>query len=386
MDTGEGYRASLRAFLEREVYPYVEEWEKGGVFPRQVISSLGEQGLLAPCFPPKDGVRDHTFPLLMSAFRILIEEFAKTLCFGLTLTVSMHVGVFLPLLLDVASESLKDQLVEKALRGEILGTIAVTEYDVAGSDFMGMECTATVDQQKMVLNGQKHYITNAAVSDYVVVFARWRPGRHFTNFCALLVPTKTAGIHHSVVKMAVMKTAVISHLEFRNVELPSSHLLGRKELGMRYFFEHIATERLSGGIWAAVVAEHCLVETQRYVRGRHRGESTLWELGAVRQRLAQALVQVKLLQSLVERTLAKTDEMGYVDQFDSAIVKAVCAPMMEMVIGTCLQLHGARGLEAQSSLLRLLNEFRAFGVAGGPTETMLDVIAELWAKQTIKLP
>jgi len=58
--------------------------------------------------------------------------------------------------------------------------------------------------------------------------------------------------------------------------------------------------------------------------------------------------------------------------------------MMERVIGTCLQLRGAQGLEAESPLLRLLNDFRVFGIAGGSTETMLDMIAELWADRAAR--
>ncbi|HEY0605654.1 MAG TPA: acyl-CoA dehydrogenase family protein, partial [Herpetosiphonaceae bacterium] len=161
-------------------------------------------------------------------------------------------------------------------------------------------------------------------------------------------------------------------------------MLGRKELGISYFLQHIAVERLSGGIWAVAVAEHCLEEAQRYAAERVIGEETLWERSAVRHRIAQAVVQVTLLRSLVEQALVATDETRLVDPFSSAVIKAAVAPAMESVIGTCLQLQGARGLEADSPLLRLLNEFRVFGVAGGSTETMLDVVGELWATRAMQ--
>jgi alkylation response protein AidB-like acyl-CoA dehydrogenase len=104
----------------------------------------------------------------------------------------------------------------------------------------------------------------------------------------------------------------------------------------------------------------------------------------VRHRIAQSVVQVTLLRALVEQALAATDRTRLVDPFNSAVIKAAVAPAMEAAIGACLQLQGARGLEADSSLLRLLNEFRVFGVAGGSTETMLDVVGELWATRAMQ--
>ena len=381
----ETYREALRAFLKQEVYPYVEEWEKNRTVPRQVFSALGTQGFFSPCFFPAHEAGKRRLSLRMSTFRILIEELAKTLCFGLTLTISVHVGVFIPLLLDVASEALKAQFVEQAIKGDIIGTVAATESDVAGSDFMSVQCSAIFEPERIVLDGHKHYITSAATADYAIVFARWRPGRHFANFCAVLLPTRATGVRLSPVEMAVMKTAAISHLEFHDVELPASYLLGRKELGMKYFFEHIAVERLSGGVWATAVAEQCLMETQHYAIGRYIGEDTLWQHGATRHRLAQEVIKVKMLQQMVDATLLKTDEQGYIDQFASAIIKAATAQTIETVISTCLQLHGAQGLETNSTLLRLLNEFRAFGIAGGSTETMLELIAQFWAQHTAQV-
>jgi citronellyl-CoA dehydrogenase len=384
MESETTYREHLSAWLKAVVYPQVADLERQQIFPREIVRQLGEQGFFAPCLQAAEALSPRTLPLNVRMFGILIEELAKTRCFGLTLTVSMHVGVFLPLIQRLAHPAIRAQLVDDGLRGAILGTIAATEANVAGSDFMGMECSATVDGEQIVLDGHKHYISNAAVADYVVAFVRRKPGRHFANFCAVLVPSNLPGVSATRLDMAVMRTAVTSRIEFDNVVLPATHMLGRKELGMSYFLQHIAVERLSGGIWAVAVAEQCLEEAQRYAAERVIGEETLWEHSAVRHRIAQSVLQVTLLRSLVEQTLAATDQTRLVDPFNSAVIKAGVAPAMEIVIGTCLQLQGARGLEADSSLLRLLNEFRVFGVAGGSTETMLDVVAELWAIRSLQ--
>lgn len=378
------YRAALRSLLAETVTPYVEEWERTQTFPRAVVRQLGEQGLLTPCLRRTESNNARTLPLDARMFSILIEELARTRCFGLTLTVSIHVGVFVPLIQRLAQPSLRESLVRDALSGRLLGTIAATEADVAGSDFMGMTCNAELNAGQIVLDGHKHYITNAAVADYVIVFARRRPGRHFTNFCAVLVPTDRPGVRCTPLEMAVMRTAVISRIEFDQVLLPDSYLLGRAEFGMNYFLQHIAVERLSGGVWAVAVAEQCLEQAQRAAAERQIGTETLWERSAVRQRIAQAVVQTTLLRAAVEQLIADAERTCQIDSFSSAVVKAAVAPAMETVIGTCLQLQGARGLEAHNPLLRLLNEFRVFGVAGGSTETMLEVIGDLWAQRALQ--
>jgi citronellyl-CoA dehydrogenase len=381
--TRTAYRDRLGTFLHSYVYPYVAELESTHTFPEEIVRQLGREGFFTPCIREERETKQK-LPLNVGTFGILIEELAKTKCFGLTLTVSMHVGVFIPLISRLAHPDIREELLYRALRGEILGTVAATEARVAGSDFMGMESTVTFESDHILLDGQKHYITNAAVADYVIVFARQRPGRHFTNFCALLVPTNLPGIHRSRIDMAVMQTAVTSHIDFEHVRLDPLYQLGRKGLGMQYFLQHIAVERISGGVWAAAVATQCLEEAQRYAMQRVIGTQTLWERDAVRHRISEAVTAVTLLHHTVDAAIAEADRDGQIAPFTSAVIKAAVAPMMEHVIGTCLQLQGAYGLEAQSPLLRLLNDFRVFGVAGGSTETMLDVIAELWADQAAR--
>lgn len=373
------YRQALREHLKGEVYPRAHRIESGGAFPHDIVRGLGAAGFFASCL--RHDAPSSQVPLEVGFFRVLIEELAKTGCFGLTLSVSMHVGVFTPLVARLAHPAQRDALVARATAGEILGTLAATELESAGSDLMGMQTAAEFRDGGIVLTGAKHYITNAAVADCAVVFARWRPGRHFTNFCALLVPLEAPGVERARIPMAVMTSAAVSRMCFAGVELPPTGLLGRKELGIRYFLEHIAFERLSGGIWAVAAAEQCLEEAQRHAHARVVGEETLWERGSVRHRVAEAVVQVTLLRGLVDRVVEGARRTGTLEPLESAVMKASLGPCMESVIGRCLQLQGARGLEADSLLLRLLNDFRVFGVAGGSTETMLDVIAEQWAQR-----
>jgi alkylation response protein AidB-like acyl-CoA dehydrogenase len=378
----EAYRASIsiQSFLEREVLGQVEAWEKSATVPREVFARLGARGLIAACIPPTSDDRA-AVSLDLQRFAVLVEEVARARCFGLLLGIAIHVGVVLPFLSRLGSPRLKEQWLPRALSGESLGAIAATEPGVAGSDLLGIQAAVERTGDGLILSGEKSYVTNIPGADLMVVLARWRAGRHFSNLVALAVPANAPGVRCERTPLAVMRTAAVGRVGFDKVALAPDAVLGRKELGMAYFQEHIAVERLTGGIWAAAAAEDLLAQAQQRCASRRVGEETLWDRGAVRQRLAAAVVQTSMLRALVDQAVARSGARGRVDLLDAAIIKAATAPVVESTAGLCLQLQGAEGFLEGSPLLRLVNDFRVFGVAGGTTETMLEVVADLWSGQ-----
>jgi alkylation response protein AidB-like acyl-CoA dehydrogenase len=372
----ETYRKDLRALLKEALYPRAAEYERDRIFPLAVLREMGRRGLLERCI-----VRDHAdkrvIPLDFEAFAVLIDELARTPCFGFTLGVSMHLGVFVPMLMRFGTDPARARLLAPALRGDVVGTLAATESaNQGGSDIFGIETSADLAGGGIVLNGVKDYVTGVDVADHVVVLARWQPGRHFANFCALLVPTHHRGVVASLSPMAVMRSCPIGRLEFRNVQLDSAQLLGRKALGFTYFSQHLAVERLYGGVWGITLARVCLSLARAYAQTRVVGTKPLWERSAVRQRFAERAVDVATLDALVNAGLAHATREGFVDLHRANLVQAAVAPVLERTVGFCLQLFGARGLEAESFLVRALLESRAFALGGGPTETMLELVAD----------
>lgn len=383
------YRDALRGFIDANVTPRLPELERTGDHPADLVRKLGAEGFYEPCVPTaparqskaQSGNGRERLPVDLPTLRILIEELARTRCFGLTLTVGMHVGVFLPMVARLGTGAVRDAVLAGGRRGELLGTVAATEEDVAGSDFAGMATSVDVGDDAIVVDGRKQWITSAAAADYAVVLGRSRPGRHPASFSAVLVPTGGPGVRCEPVDMAVMRGNPVGAIQLDRAEISRDHLLGRPGRGFRYFLDHIAVERLTGAAWAVTVAEDCLAEAQRHAQARMIGPEPLWDRGAIRHRIARAAVRLTLLRALTDRAFAASDEAGWADPFGTAALKAAVPEAMEDVIGLCLQLRGARGLTAGSPLLRLLNDFRVWGVAGGSTETMLDLVAEAWAER-----
>lgn len=344
---------------------------------RAAFARLGSEGCFRACFEHQD--HSARCRLRWPAFAALIRELAIGSDFGLTLCVALHVGVFIPMVWDLASPEVKADVLDAALDGAVAGSIAATDAGVSGSDLLGIQTSVRLGDTVLEVTGTKEYVTHAPGADYVAMLARWRDGRHFANLCALLVPLRSQGVTVTSIDMAVMRPARIGRVVLDAVRLPPAMLLGRRGLGLRHFVDAIANERLVGGIWAVAVLERCLLDAQRSAAMRMVADASLWENPAVRQRLASAVVRLRLLQSAVDAAVDRAADSGP-RALDCNVVKAAVPGVAEEVVGTCLQLEGARGLESASRLLRLHVEFRAFGIGGGATETALEAVAADWAE------
>ena len=365
---GRRLRAALRAGCEAH-----RDYQR----LRETFAHLGREGFFRACFDHQDhGVSAR---LRWPTFATLIRELATGGDFGLTLCVALHVGVFVPMVWDLASPEARAGILDGALDGTMAGSIAVTDAGVSGSDLLGTRTSVRFEGSHLEVTGAKEYVTHVPGADHVALLARWRDGRHFASFCALLVPLASAGVTTAVIDMAVMRPAPIGRIVLDGVRLPQTMLLGRRSLGLRHFMDAIAHERLVGGIWASAVLERCLADAQRSAAARIIGEATLWENPAVRQRLARAVVRLRLLQSAVEAAVDRAANGGP-RALDCNVVKAAAPDVAEEVVGLCLQLEGARGLESDGRLRRLLVDFRTFGIGGGATETALEAVAAEWAE------
>ncbi|MBI5250122.1 MAG: acyl-CoA dehydrogenase family protein, partial [Desulfomonile tiedjei] len=159
------FREALRKFFDREVVPYIEEWEEDGIVPKNVWQKMGEQGFLCMQVPEEFGGLGADF--LYSV--ILMEELGKSNFFGLL--APLHSDIVVPYILSYASNELKAKYLPGCVSGDTITAVAMTEPN-AGSDLAGMRTTAVEDGDHVVINGQKTFISNGIVADLIVLAAR----------------------------------------------------------------------------------------------------------------------------------------------------------------------------------------------------------------------
>ena len=343
-------------------------WEQTGT----VLAAIGRAGGFRACLltgrePPG---------LSLRGLRTLIQRLATRAPSGVTLAACVQTALFTPILAALATDEQRPVLAE-VLDGEAMAGVAITDADVAGSDLAAITTTLRRAGTGWVLRGTKDWVTGACLARYLLVCARTGEaagGRHFSNFSLVLVPTGLDGVLVRPRDTAVMRPAGIGTVQFTDVKLPAGALVGRPGRGLAYFLCYVTTERLAGGLWATAVGQDAIRRTATWLRHRDLAGGSLWDNPAVRRQLAEAAVSIRLIEALTEDIL-RNCAVAPPPAPDTAALKAALAPHLTSALTTCVQLHGAAGLTTELGLLELLTDTRAFGVAGGSTETMLELVA-----------
>jgi alkylation response protein AidB-like acyl-CoA dehydrogenase len=282
---------------------------------------------------------------------------------GTVLSVCPQLAVAVPVLASGTAPAVRTAW-QAARDGHAVTALAATDAGAAGSDLTAMTTTACIGDHQVVLDGGKRWITAAAVADQALVLARHREGTHFTSFTWVLVPMDAPGVSLQEAGTALYPGAGLAHIAFDGVRVPRDHVVGRIGYGMASFARHIATERFLSGAWANALCRRAIADTRAVLDGGER-----WRNEAVRQRLAACHVDQRGLDALcraTEQDLTPSTAM---------VLKAAAGQTLERVLAYCAQLHGADGF-ADDGLQLLRAAAGMFGVAGGPTEMLLGLIAD----------
>jgi acyl-CoA dehydrogenase len=363
--------AAIRAAVDAAVTgaPGGPPWE----YARSVLAAIGRAGGLRACLSQDAG--DGSEGLALDGLRTLIQRLAVRAPSGVTLAACVQAALFIPLMAELA-DGAQRRVLDEVLDGEAVASVAISDAGIAGSDPAAMATTLRRSGDDWILNGAKDWVTGACIASYVLVCARTgAEDRHFSNFSLVLVPVGLPGVTIRPRDTAVMRHAGLGSVRFTEVRLPYRALVGRQGRGLAYFLRYVATERLAGGFWATAIGRDHVRRTAAWLRRRDVAGGSLWDNPAVRRQLAEAAIGVRLIEALTEDILRQRGTAPP-PTGDTAALKAAVGPWLTSALGTCVQLHGADGLTTQGGLFQLLADARAFGIAGGTTETMLELVAQ----------
>ncbi len=186
----EELRRTVRSFVEREINPNVDQWEKDGRFPiHEIFRKAGELGLLGISKPEKFGGMglDYSYSIVAA------EEFGSITCGGIPMAIGVQTDMCTPALARFGSDELREEFLRPAIAGEMVGCIGVSEVG-AGSDVAGLKTTARKDGDDYVINGSKMWITNSPSADFMCLLANTSDDKPHVNKSLIVVPMKTPGI------------------------------------------------------------------------------------------------------------------------------------------------------------------------------------------------
>jgi acyl-CoA dehydrogenase len=387
------FRQAVRAFVQKEVEPHVEEWEQAGEIPKAIWPRMGALGFLGVEYDEQYGGAGAD--VLTTA--VLCEEMARARCASLAMAVGVHTDMASPHLYWTGSEALKEKHLPAICRGEALTAIAVTEPG-GGSDVAAIRTRAVRDGDHYVLDGSKMFITNGVLADIYFVAARiqdplttrpltTRPltlpspqrgegGKRHRGISMFLVERNTPGftVSRKLDKMG-NRASDTAELAFAGMRVPAENLLGTEGKGFYEVMRVFQRERLVAGLHAVAGCERALEDTIAYVQQRHAFDEPLSKKQVVRHKLADLATLIEAGRWLTYAACLKfRDREEAVKEI--SMVKLFTAEMAQKVAYDCVQLHGGYGYMREYPIERFFRDIRLMTIGGGTSEIMKEIIAK----------
>ena len=332
----EMFRDAVRKFVEVEVKPYHEQWEKDGQVSRKIWLKAGEQGFLCPTVPEEYGGVGADF-----RYNAIVTE--ETYGAGMTgLGWCLHSDIAVPYIIRYGSEEQKKNYLPKAVTGECITAIAMTEPGT-GSDLQGVKTTAVRDGDDYIINGSKTFITNGFMADLVIVVAKTDQSAGAKGTSLFLIEAGTPGFTKGAkLEKIGLKAQDTSELFFQDVRVPKEALLGEEGKGFAYLMNDLPQERLSCSLMAVSGAKTVISETVQYAQDRRLFGKSLAEFQNTQFKLAELDAQVTAMGVFIDRCLELHLE-GKLDTATASRAKLLSTDLQFKVANECLQLHGGFG-------------------------------------------
>ena len=358
------------AFVEKEVAPAADEWELLGRVPREVLRQMGALGMFGLRVPERLGGNG----LGPIASVVFAEALGISSYGGFDVTVLVHTDMAGPHLVNSGSAAQHERWLPGVLSGETILSIAVTEPD-AGSDVARLRTSAVRDGDGWRINGTKTFITNGVHGNLTITAARTDPDSKY-GISMFLVPAGTEGF---TVSKALSKHGWLcsdtAELFYDDVWVSDENLLGTLHRGFFETMRNFQNERLVLVAMGVGAAQKAIDMTLAYAQSRELFGGTLFDLGAVRQRLAMDQAKLDAVRASMYHAAWVAEQGGDSVKLTSG-VKAHGAEAVNQIMYDCVQFHGGIGYMRETAVERMSRDARILAIGGGATEVMLEEMAK----------
>jgi citronellyl-CoA dehydrogenase len=365
-------RRTVQQFVEKEVNPYVDEWEEAGIFPaHEVFKKAGDLGLLGINKPEKYGGMGLDYGYAMVA----MEEWGLTACGSIPMAVGVQTDMATPAMAQFGSEELCQQFLAPAIAGDMVCSIGVSEPH-AGSDVAAIKTTARKRGDDYVINGTKMWITNSTQADYIVVLANTSDDQKHQNKSLIVVPTDTPGFSHSErLNKLGMRCSDTAQLFFDDVVVPQSYRIGEEGKGFQMQMMQFQEERLAGAAMTIKGLEQCITQTIEYTSQREAFGKPLIDNQYINMNLAEMQMEVEALRALCYQACEVLVEGGDPTLLAS-YAKLKAGQLTRTLPSNCLQFWGGMGFMWDNPVGRAMRDMRITSIGGGADEVMLNIIGK----------
>ena len=367
----EALRETTRQYIESELVPNAEKWERERIVDRSAFVAAGKYGLIGFNMPEEyggGGSDDFRFNAVID------EEIARY--GGPAPSLSLQNDVVGPYFKELANDEQKKRWLPGIASGETIIAIAMTEPG-AGSDLAGIRTSAVRDGSgngDWIINGSKTFISAGINSDLVVVVCRTDPDAGHKGLTLLVVERDMAGFSRGrkLDKMG-LHAQDTSELHFENVRVPSANVLGQEGRGFYHLMQNLPSERLSIAISAIAGARETWRQTVQYAKDRKAFGQPIGSFQHNRFLLAEMDTELDVSERYIDRCLQGVVD-GELTAVEAAKAKWWCTETAKKVIDGCVQLHGGYGYMMEYRVARDYVDARVQTIFGGTTEIMKEII------------
>src|SRR5216110_1628918 len=362
----------LRKFLDEHLDP--AEIDRQADIPRDVIDGLGRVGVLGMTAPKEYGGRGFS---QMANCKVL-EEIGRR-CASTSVFVNAHHSIGIRALLLFGTHDQKRKWLPKLVNGEQLGAFALTERE-AGSDAANVQMQAipSEDGSHFVLNGEKRYITNAAIAHELTVMARTPvPGSDKTAITAFLVTPDMPGfeiLEARMPKMGIRGTAT-GRFALRDVKVPKENILGQMGKGLKVALTVLDFGRTTFGACCTGAAKTCLELAVRHVNTRQQFNKTLGNFHLVKEKIARIAADAYAMDAMTTVTASLIDR-GLEDyMIETAMLKVFTTERLWEIINDAFQIYGGAAYFVDLPLERMMRDARINQIGEGSNEVLTSFVA-----------
>jgi acyl-CoA dehydrogenase len=366
---------SVRNFIKEEVDPHANEIEELDAIPDKIMNMSKEMGLFGLSIPEEYG----GLGLDMVGKCAILEELGKTHN-GYTTVIGAHVGIGTVGIVEMGSEQQKKKYLPDMAAGDRIGAFALTEPD-AGSQAYNLKTRAVRKGDKYIINGSKHFITNAPIADVFTVMASTDPEKGAKGITSFIVEKGFPGFRVGKIEEKMgLHGSQSAELIFEDMEVPVENVLGQEGQGYVNALKILANGRAGLAARNLGSCQKLLDMSVRYAQERIQFGQPIIQIQAVQHMLAEMAVEIESLRSFTYRVAWMTDQgMNIIKE--AAMVKLYGSEVYNRVADKAVQIHGGMGYIKEFQVERYYRDARITKIYEGTSEIQKNIIAAQLIKQ-----
>lgn len=365
-------RQTVAQFIDKEINPWCDEWEREGIFPaHELFKKMGELGLLGIAKPVEFGGMglDYSYQVVFS------EALGAIRSGGVSMGIGVQTDMATPALAKFGSDALRNEFLAPAISGEAVFCIGVSE-PTAGSDVAAIKATARKDGDDYIINGTKMWITNSTQADFICLLVNTSDDKPHKNKSLVIVPLNSPGVSFSEpLDKLGMRSSDTAQVFFDDVRVPQRNRIGDEGAGFFYQMLQFQEERLFAAAGNLLSMDICIQQTIDYTRERVAFGQSILDNQVVHFRLAELQTEVELLRALTYDAVEH-----YINGIDvvtkASMAKLKSGRLVREVTDACLQYWGGMGYMWDNPVARAYRDGRLISIGAGADEVMLSIICK----------